>query len=386
MTQATDPESTRQQHSDTDETAAWAGDVLRDDADHCRLLQLMQDYEVSGLMRWDLTEDRIVYSPGLLELLDLPLKKLGPTIHDLAKWVAEEDRMKLIDRLERLRMGRERTVNVRARFDLPGSRFTWLQIRASVAEDNEGNPLDILGLFEEVRPAASELDTEDAAGELLRTIFENSLDVILLVDLEGNILDCNTLACRQFGYERDDLLETPFSDLVSPSMVEEMGSSLVEAFLTGGSSMEYEARLKDGTLFPIEAAGVMNVVDGIPQVLLNMRDISHRKQWERDREHFLESLGLMQRFESIGAVAGGLAHQFNNIFGGLLGHVELLQMKAKQYPELQDTLDMMADTIDQASGITGQLSAYSSRSEPEIRKIHLARLLQSMHSLLDAVS
>ena len=124
---------------------------------------------------------------------------------------------------------------------------------------------------------------------------------------------------------------------------------------------EVEYRHRDGRRIPIEihatfhrdASGRVVEIEGVS------RDVSPRKQAERQRARFEEQLQRAQRLESIGQLAGGIAHDFNNLLMGILGGASILKKKLADQPDLYRTADIVEGSAQRASTLTGQLLAFA---------------------------
>ncbi len=155
---------------------------------------------------------------------------------------------------------------------------------------------------------------------MLRSLFQNAQDGILIMDENGNILDVNRALCDIHGFDKNTLiganivlLETHEDDGVFRERMER---------LLSGESLLYETRhyRKDGSKVSLEVSSKVIEVDGNRLIQSFYRDITEKKKMQAQLVH-------SQKMESIGQLAGGIAHDFNNILTSILGFTELILLK-----------------------------------------------------------
>lgn len=114
------------------------------------------------------------------------------------------------------------------------------------------------------------------------------------------------------------------------------------------------------------------------------RDITKRKKSEEEQNRLHQRLLQSQKFESLGLMAGGVAHDFNNILLGILGSSELALGKVSQTSSIRPLLETVIFSAQQAVGLTNQLLAYSGKGRFIIKNFDLSLVLEKMKGLLEA--
>ncbi|MGC8829548.1 MAG: PAS domain-containing hybrid sensor histidine kinase/response regulator [Verrucomicrobiia bacterium] len=109
--------------------------------------------------------------------------------------------------------------------------------------------------------------------------------------------------------------------------------------------------------------------------ILIFNDITEKKSLEEQLRH-------SQRLESIGTLAGGVAHDFNNILTVIQGHTSLLMMNPLTPPELQDSINQIADAAERAAGLTRQLLAFSRKQKLESKVININTVIENLTKML----
>ncbi|MEN6466926.1 MAG: PAS domain S-box protein [Syntrophaceae bacterium] len=185
------------------------------------------------------------------------------------------------------------------------------------------------------RSVASLLDITERkiAEEALRKSYELNTkligtipDVMLLTDISGSILFINDAALKTGGYSREDFPGKNIISFIDPG---DHGKAIrnMRRMLDAGAEPEvYNLVLKDGSVQPFEANGsVLSAEDGSPYGFVFVcRDISERKRIEEARQRLEDRLRRAEKMEVLGTLAGGVAHDLNNVLGVLIGYSELL--------------------------------------------------------------
>ena len=113
-------------------------------------------------------------------------------------------------------------------------------------------------------------------------------------------------------------------------------------------------------------------------------DITERQRAEAERLETQRRLLQSQRLESLGRLAGGVAHNFNNLLQGILGNIELTLMTADLLPDDRHQLEAALESGQQAAKLTRQMLAYSGRGRFVVESVNLSRLVEECAAMLSA--
>ena len=190
-----------------------------------------------------------------------------------------------------------------------------------------------------------------------RALIEQSLDLVVLADADGRFFYVSPSVKNVLGYDQEEFLKLGPFDLNHPEDLPIVGEAFGRS-VRGESTVdriEFRLRHKDGRWRTV-SANARNFLDDprIRALTLNARDIT-------DQRHLEEQLQQSQRLESIGRLAGGVAHDFNNILTAILGSAAFLA----QEPGLSDVARGDVKEIHEAgvraSEVTNQLLAFARR-------------------------
>ena len=250
--------------------------------------------------------------------------------------------------------------------------------RADIVRHESGRPCRMFGTLQDV----TALKRTENRLKLFRALIDRANDAIEVIDPEtGRFLDVNERACQIHGYSREEYLALAVYDLV-PGMTREIWSRRSQDLRRAGSDViEATHRRKDGSSVPVEV-NVAHVSLDRDYLIGVVRDITERKQAESEMKQLEEQLRQAQKMEAIGQLAGGVAHDFNNILTVINGNSELLAMShSADHPDRQLLLEIQRSG-ERAANLTLQLLSFSRQQLLQPRVICLDALLDNLCAML----
>lgn len=157
-----------------------------------------------------------------------------------------------------------------------------------------------------------------------RTLYDNSIDGICIISLDMHFSSANKQLCNQLGYTEKEVKTKRPEDIYPQGTGEEITALLKNVFATGNADWETKQITKSGTCIPVEIRAQLIVVDNEDAILCTCRDITERKKQEEEYKNLQEQLHRASKMEAIGLMAGGIAHDLNNILAGVTGYPELM--------------------------------------------------------------
>jgi len=211
-----------------------------------------------------------------------------------------------------------------------------------------------------------------------RTLFDRNLAGVYRTALDGRVLECNDAFARIFGYaSREEALRGDANELYPTPAIREAFLDLLKA--DGGIvNHEFEGRRKDGSVvWLLENAhlveGAETAAGGIIEGTL--LDITERRNMEAE-------LRQAQKIEAIGRLAGGVAHDFNNILGVILGYGELVESELPPGSPVREPVAEMMKAAQRAATLTRQLQAFSRKQILQPKRLDLNDLVANAHTML----
>ena len=205
---------------------------------------------------------------------------------------------------------------------------------------------------------------------------------ITVHNFEGNFLYANRKTFELHGYDKNEFMKLKLQDIDIPESkaLIEKRMSLIEQ--QGEASFEVKHFRKDGTEFPLEISVKKIEWEGIPAILSIATDITEKKQAEEEQKKLQEQLLQAQKMESVGRLAGGVAHDFNNMLGVILCHVELSLDEVKPFHPLYSNLKNIQKAATRSADITRQLLAFARKQTIAPRLQNLNKTISNMIKML----
>ncbi len=235
--------------------------------------------------------------------------------------------------------------------------------------------LFIVLLRRRVRTATKNLVEANAklaeSEEKFRDIFQKHSAVKLIVNPEnGVIVEANEAAEKFYGWSREELLWMRIHDInVLP--IERVEEEMKKAANLEQNQFEFRHRLADGTLRDVNVFCNKIDIQGKAYLHSIIQDISSHKQAEEEKEKLQAQLLQSQKMETIGRLAGGIAHDYNNMLSVILGYTELAISQVNPSDRIYSQLTEVLNASKRSADITGQLLAFARRQPMEPRALDL---------------
>lgn len=237
----------------------------------------------------------------------------------------------------------------------------------------------ILAIMEDV----TDWKRVDEERRRLISVLEASPDFIGMTDARGDVLWINEAGKRMVGMDPDEPVEgLPITSFHPPRMA----SEVMQGFLRAGNPSgivraETILQHRDGSEIPVSLAGVQHT-DAEGRVAFRSmiaRDLRTRKALEAQLRH-------SQRMEAVGRLAGGVAHEFNNVLTAIQGHADLVLLEEGLPEEVREDLRQIREGTARAAVLTRQLTAFARRQQSTPRVVDLGEVARRAEPVLGPVA
>ena len=256
--------------------------------------------------------------------------------------------------------------------------LVWLEIDESPVKDSNGNVVAISGAARDVTAQIQAEEKLKASEQRFRDLFIAINDVIYTQDLEGRFLSVNPALCSLFGYDETELIGRKTSEFMKPEFAPafeaEYLGQLRERGYHEGVSAYYT---KQGEKVYIEyRSSMVRPEKGAPYISGTGRDVTEKIRSERKVAKLQAHLAQAQKLESIGTLAGGIAHNFNNVLMGIQGRASMMMMdKDPSHPDYEN-LKGIEEYVKNATELTRDLLGFARGGKYEVKSTDLNALIK----------
>jgi two-component system cell cycle sensor histidine kinase/response regulator CckA len=287
-----------------------------------------------------------------------------------------EDRPAMAERFAKRRDGLAGTYE--QRFRRPDGAAGVLSMESSPLYDAQGHYEGVLGIATDITERRRIEEALRASEVRYRLMFDNSPLPKWMYDVETlRFLDVNDAAVRDYGYAREDFLAMTIKDIRPPEDV----PALLEAERGANTTPRFGVwRLlkKSGEIIQVEITKHTFTLGERAARLAVGRDVTERLRLE-------EQLRQSQKMEAVGRLAGGVAHDFNNVLSVILSYGDMLMANMKPGEPMRDDIEEIRKAGQRAADLTRQLLMFSRQQVLEPKVLDLNEVLASMDKMLQRI-
>jgi two-component system cell cycle sensor histidine kinase/response regulator CckA len=250
-----------------------------------------------------------------------------------------------------------------------------LSLEYDLAKDKEQLAKYSTQLEELVQERTKDLSMSE---QRFRALFDNANDGVVVLDKNGIIINMNNKFCELHGFDKEALIGTHFKFLEVEDHKEEKEERLKR--ILDGESLVFETEhyKRDGSKILLEVSSKGINIGGDLFIQSFHRDITEKKAIQEQLMH-------SQKMESIGQLAGGIAHNFNNLLTAILGYAELL----KEYSDLDNDSKQKVNSIESSARKAGilvsKLLSFSRKETSEVLPLNLNDVINDSVKLFEGV-
>lgn len=254
-----------------------------------------------------------------------------------------------------------------------------IQLNASRVQDAHGRVVALMGVAQDITARKRAEDALRDSEARFRATFEQAAMGMSITALDGRFLRVNERLCRITGYDTDELLARTFQQITHPDDVA-LDVEHMRRVVSGtiaSYTMEKRYVRKDGAPVWVElTTSLVRHSSGAPEYFIDLvEDISPRRDLETQ-------LRQAQKMEAIGQLAGGVAHDFNNMLAVIRGHAELMGLTATLPASERESLDEIGRAAQRAASLTRQLLLFSRREVMQPARLDLNDIVTQLAKML----
>ncbi|NOX76314.1 MAG: PAS domain S-box protein [Gammaproteobacteria bacterium] len=257
-----------------------------------------------------------------------------------------------------------------------------LEVFASPLKDDADAILGLEGIVHDVTKRTEVEEKLQRQEYELRQILDNMLDGVIAIDDTGIVRRFNRSAARMFGYSSDEMVGQSINVLMPVPDSENHDQHLQYYLKTGnanaiGRDRVVMARRRNGEIFPmrLSVAELPKQDDGARRFIGSCSDVTAQRQQE-------EQLRRSAKMDALGKLTGGIAHDYNNMLGVILGYSEILATSLSD-PRLTKYVSEIHRAGERGAKLTRRLLSFSRRQMSAAEAVDINVLLDDIHLMLE---
>ena len=213
-----------------------------------------------------------------------------------------------------------------------------------------------------------------------KELLENVDDAVYILDRKGNVLEANEAAYSQLGYKPEQFFELNLTDIIpvddAALIINQLGKN-IEQQPPQKITVETSHAKIDGDPIPVEIYSRAISYRGRNVILNVARDITARKEVEKEKKHLESQLIHSQKMEAVGTLAGGIAHDFNNLLMGIQGYVSLMRLQSSPEDPNDEYIQGIENAVMNAANLTNQLLGFARKGKYTLRQTSLNTIVEN---------
>ena len=334
-----------------------------------------------GVWDWNLETGEFYLDPNIKRILGYEDDEIPNDLEEWSKHIHPDDKQAVMAAANEAVEGRTSEYVYEHRMMHKDGTVRWVLARGSVIRNADGEVIRMVGTDTDIterRQAEEELRRHEV---VLETIFDHLPVMVVLVDAEGRGVIANKAVKRTLGWPLEDLDESGVLARLYPD-ADYRGEFLDHMKAARSEWRDFKTRVASGRNLDVSWACVP-LPDGRRIVI--GQDISDRVEAEREREHLETQLRQRQKMEALGTLAGGIAHDLNNILLAITGFAELaLYDVDRGARDQKEDLEQILTAARRAGQLVERILSFSRPRRPQVKAVDACRVVRGAMDLLRA--
>ncbi len=253
-------------------------------------------------------------------------------------------------------------------------------------EDERGRLVCLVGIIADITERKKVEEALLASEGRYRSLFEQSRDAIFMLEAEGptagRIVSANKTALDMHGYTDQDMSRLQMQDLLPPEDAKAFPERLRQIDREGRLRYEALHRRKNGSDFILEVTETLIMIGGRHYCMSVGRDSSDLKRSEEQRRTLEEQLIQVQKIEALGRLAGGVAHDINNMLMPIMGYANILLESLPAGDSRREEAEAIIRSAERVRDIARQLLAFARKQTLEMKVLDLHEVVARFEKML----
>jgi PAS domain S-box-containing protein len=281
------------------------------------------------------------------------------------------------DEQEIIRSGQP-IVNKEEKETWPDDHETWASTTKVPLRDQNGRITGTVGISRDITERKQTEEALETQSLYFRQLFESSPAGTVMLDSQFSIINVNQAFTTLFQYSLEEVKGKNIYSLIIPDDKLEEAKDLSDQIIQSGSGpmVETKRKRKDGTQTEVLVSGHRIIhKNQIVGFYFMYVDISRQKRLQ-------EQLIQAQKMESLGTLAGGMAHDFNNILAIMLGHASLIEIVHNDPVRLKGSLDNIIKAGERGASLVRQMLTFARKGDVEFKPVSINDFIKEIDKII----
>jgi PAS domain S-box-containing protein len=334
-----------------------------------------------GVWDWNAQTNEVIYSRQWKAMLGFEPQEIGSTLDEWDQRLHPDDRRHVYEEIQKHFSGNTDVYVSEHRVKCKDGTYKWILDRGKVIRWMEdGRPLRVIGTHTDItdrKKAEEALYSKEAT---LRGILNAANESIWLFSPDGYVITANEMGLRRYNKQAGEVIGKHFSEILRTELAQSRLAHLKHT-VESGKAVEFEDQ-RGGIYFHHTLYPVLDSGERVTSVVCFSRDITARKRAEEEQLRLEKQLQQAQKAESLGRMAGAIAHNFNNMLGAVIGNLELALDEASQGSELRTCISEAMHASLRAAKVSRFMLTYLGQTSGKAEPIDLVAAIQEACALL----
>ncbi|MDR3568501.1 MAG: PAS domain S-box protein [Syntrophobacteraceae bacterium] len=340
----------------------------------------------AGVWDWNLQENDMVWDDQMFELYGLTRENFPGAIQAWEQALHPDDSLRAIEEF-RAAINGQRHLDTKFRVLRPDGTVVHIKADGHVLRDGDGKPLRMIGLNIDITAREQVEEKLRESEERLDIALSSAHMGVWSREIAEDVRCFDDRVCLLLGIDPATFTGAAeeFFRRVHPDDREPLTAAMARTLSHGAFyEVEYRVIWPDGSLHYINSRGrLIRDMAGRPLRVYGIDwDITERKSAEETREKLQAQLSQARKMESVGRLAGGVAHDFNNMLGVILGHVEMAMEQVDSTQPLHADLQEIQKAAERSADLTRQLLAFARKQTVAPKILDLNETVEGMLKML----
>ncbi|MFO7697788.1 MAG: PAS domain S-box protein [Anaerolineae bacterium] len=331
------------------------------------------------IYEWDIKE-KVDWHGDIDSMMGYPPGEFPRTIGAWAATIHPEDKDRVVAALEDHVKGLAPYI-VEYRVGRRDGEWRWWSARGVALRDDRGEPHKMIGSVTDI----TERKRAEAEVGMAAVYLDTMPDALCVTTTDSSIIRVNKAFSELWGYSSEEVIGRSIFDFLPNEERRKNRDEIEEAMITGAiRQFESQILTKDGNIVPVAVSGTVLRDEGghIAALIAVIRDTTERKRVEEALEHSQAQFHQAQKMESVGRLAGGVAHDFNNQLQVIFSCTTLAQEHVDPSEPLYADLEEIRKAAQHSAALTRQLLAFARKQTIAPEVVDLNVTIESMLKML----